>query len=347
MGRLQQFIKVILLGWFLALMLSFSPAFGGTRDTLSASADQQQEAAQSTVFMPVVIDTGPGGAPINQPEWLQQLNGYRAQAKLPRLTLNSSWGDGGWNHSRYMVKNNEIAHQEDKNNRWYTPEGDQAARSSNLLGSTSITLPDKTAIGLWMQGPFHALGILDPRLKQVGFGSFREQDGGVQMGAALDVLRGRGDIPAEVQYPVAWPADGASTTLNSYTGGEYPDPVSACPGYTKPVGLPIILQIGSGDRTPKLGAHSFRQGGSQLDHCVFTETSYTNPDSAAQDLGRLLMGARDAIVLIPRSPLVPGRTYTVSITADGRTYNWSFQVSTTLDLTPDSLEETLGEYFLD
>jgi uncharacterized protein YkwD len=265
MGRLQQFVTIIFLGGSLALSLAFSPAFGGIQNSLSAPADQQQEAVQSTVFIPVVIDGGSGGAPTTQPEWLQQLNIYRALANLPRLSLNSIWGEGGWNHSRYMVKNNLIAHEEDQDNPWYSPEGDQAGRSSNLLGSSSPDLQDKTAIGYWMQGPFHALGILDPRLQQVGFGSFREQDGGVQMGATLDVLRGRGDIVPGVQYPVAWPANGATSSLNSYTGGEYPDPLSSCPGYTKPVGLPIILQLGSGELTPRLGAHSFRQGASQLD----------------------------------------------------------------------------------
>jgi len=345
--RLQQFIAVVLPGGLLALLLSFSPLPGGIQDTLSAPAPQQA-AAQSSIFIPVAIDAETNdGAPKTVPPWLQQLNGYRALAQLPRLTLNTAWAEGGWNHSRYMVKNNEIAHGEDQDNPWYSPEGDQAARSSNLLGSTSIALKDKTAIGLWMQAPFHALGILDPRLQQVGFGSFREQDGGVQMGAALDVLRGRGAMPAGIQYPVAWPAEGANIPLNSYTGGEYPDPLSTCPGYATPVGLPIILQIGPGDRTPQLGAHSFRLGASQLDHCIFDETSYTHPDGNAQDLGRALLSSRDAIVLIPRSPLVPGKTYTVSITADGRAYTWSFQVSATLDLALDLLEEPVGEVFLD
>lgn len=344
MGRLQQLIAIVLLGGLLALLVPVSPAWGETQDTLSAPEAEQ---SQSNIFFPVVVGAESSGAPRTIPAWLQQLNGYRALARLPQLSLNSNWAEGGWNHSRYMVKNNQVAHQEDKDNPWYTPEGDQAAHSSNLLGSTSTSLQDKTAIGLWMQAPFHALGMLDPRLSQVGYGSFREQDGGLQMGAALDVLRGRGEMPADLQYPVAWPADGANIPLNSYTGGEYPDPLSPCQGYKTPVGLPIILQVGAGEKTPKVGAHSFRQGSNQLEHCIFGETSYTNPDGGAQELGRNLLASRDAIVLIPRSPLTPGKTYTVSITADGRTYSWSFQVAVTQDLALDSSEELLGEFFLD
>jgi uncharacterized protein YkwD len=343
---LQQFIAIVLLGGFLALLASFSPTLGGIQKTLSAPAQESGE-SQPGIFIPVAVGVAPSGAPRTAPAWLQQLNNYRSMANLPRLTLNSGWADGGWNHSRYMVKNNEIAHSEDPDNPWYTPEGDQAARSSNLIGSTSIALKDKTAIGLWMQAPFHALGILDPHLQQVGFGSFREQDGGVQMGAALDVLRGRGDQHGGVQYPVTWPADGASIPLSAYTGGEYPNPLAGCPGYTAPAGLPVILQLGSGDRTPNLGEHAFKQGATRLEHCIFDETSYTNPDGDAQSLGRNLLAGRDAVVLIPRNPLTPGKTYTVSITADGDTYTWSFRVSTSQDLALNSVEEPLGEFFLD
>jgi hypothetical protein len=32
-------------------------------------------------------------------------------------------------------------------------------------------------------------------------------------------------------------------------------------------------------------------------------------------------------VLIPRQPLTPGLSYTVSITTNGQTYTWSFEVA--------------------
>ena len=66
--------------------------------------------------------------------------------------------------------------------------------------------------------------------------------------------------------------------------------------------------------------------GFPLEHCVFDETSYTNPDHNAQYLGRGILGSRDAIVLIPRAPLTPGAQYTVSITVDGTPHSWSFWV---------------------
>jgi hypothetical protein len=51
-----------------------------------------------------------------------------------------------------------------------------------------------------MQAPFHAVGILDPELATTGFGSYREEGGYVEMGAALDVVRGLDTIPATVTW---------------------------------------------------------------------------------------------------------------------------------------------------
>lgn len=267
--------------------------------------------------------------PITPPppgNWLPYVNYYRALAELPPVTENPTWSDGCWEHARYMVKNDYIGHSEDTDNPWYTPEGLAAAQSSNAMVSYSVSTSDEYAIDLWMRGPFHAVGIIDPALLQTGYGSYREADGGYQMGAALDVIRGLGSIPSSIEFPIQWPADGM-TVLISLHWGEHPDPLTSCPGYSAPSGLPIILQIGFGDLTPSVTAHSFMQGSTLLDHCVFDETSYTNPDSSDQDLGRSILNARDVIVLIPREPLAPGSRYTVSITVNGQTHTWSFTVS--------------------
>ncbi len=178
-----------------------------------------------------------------------------------------------------------------------------------------------------MTAPFHAVGMLDPELLKAGYGSYREADGGFQMGATLDVLRGLGAIPSGVTFPIMWPANGKTTQLRAYTGGEMPDPLTSCAGYTAPAGLPIILQLGSGSLTPMVTASSFSQAGTLLQQCVFSEATYANPNLSDQNLGRGVLNSRDAIVLIPRMPLTPGATYSVSITANSKTYRWSFTLS--------------------
>jgi hypothetical protein len=277
------------------------------------------------VYLPIVTNNFqqiPEG-----PEWLTAVNEFRAQAHLPYVTEDPEWSEGAWLHSRYMVKTDIVEHDEDKSSKWYTPEGKAAAQSSVIVASYDSSLSDEFAIEAWMQAPFHAVSLLDPRLSTVGFGSYREKDGGYQIGATLDVIRGMESLPRSVQYPVQWPADGETVPLY-YFWGEYPDPLSSCPGYTSPSGLPIIIQLGDGSKTPKVTAHSISQDGNQLEHCVFDETSYKNQaDSYGQSLGRSILDARDAIVIIPRYPLTPGASYDVSLTTNGRTYTWSFSIS--------------------
>lgn len=301
----------------------------GTRGSSSAQEIKGTNTPKG-IYIPVVYfddshEDPPGPVPEDM-EWLQYLNSYREMAGLPLLSVDTVWNYGSWLHSRYMVKNDVIGHNEDPERPWYTRDGDQTARTSNLVASHNSTASDQYAIDLWMQAPFHSVGILDPALHKVGFGSYRETDGGLQMGATLDILRGLGELPAPVSYPVVWPGDGATVPLTKHFS-EYPDPLSSCPGYEPPAGLPIILQIGPGNLIPNVTAHSFKRGSESLEHCVFDETSYHNPAAGSQSLGRAILGSRDAIVLIPKNPLLSGETYSVSLTVNGKTTKWSFSVS--------------------
>ena len=266
-------------------------------------------------------------APPPPGNWLAYLNYYRALAALPPVEGNAAWSDGDVKHARYMVKTNIMQHSEDPNSQWYTPEGLAAAQSGNIMAGSATNTSDEEAIDWWMEGPFHALGILDPKLLQVGYGSYREADGGLQMAATLDVLRGQGGVPPSTSFPIMWPADGMTVPIRSFGGGESPNPLTSCPGYGAPAGLPIILQLGPGNLTPVVTARSFTQDGTPLETCVLTETSYANPDGPQQNLGRLILNSRDAVVLVPRAPLTPGASYAVSITANGQTYTWSLTVS--------------------
>jgi hypothetical protein len=281
-------------------------------------------------YLPQLEGAPPAVTPPPLGNWLAYVNYQRALALLPPVVENASWSDGCWKHARYMVKNDLITHYETPGNAWYTSEGAAAGQNSDVMISSALSTSDEYAIDLWMRGPFHAVGIVDPALLQTGFGSYREAIGTWKMGAALDVIHGLGAIPATVAFPVRWPENGMTTLLSSYGGGEAPDPLTSCPGYTAPTGLPITLQIGPGNLTPSVTAHSLRRGATALEHCVFDETNYINPDSSYQGLGRSVLNARDAIVLIPRSALSAGAAYTVSITANGRTYEWSFSVGTAL-----------------
>jgi uncharacterized protein YkwD len=282
--------------------------------------------------LPVPGDQVDSGAPrivegARPKAWLRRVNLYRELAGLGPVGENAEWSRGDRLHARYTVRTNTLAHEEDPASPWYTQAGDEAARNSNVMASSATSTTNAEAIDTWIQGPFHGVGIIDPGLKATGFGSFRANDGGIQMAAALDVLRGLGNIPPGRKFPVRFPSGARSVPLRSYDGGEYPNPLSSCPGYTTPAGLPIVLQLGPGDVTPAVAAHALRLEGKVVASCVFDETTYTNSDATAQDLGRAVLDGRDAVVIVPKEPLQRGKRYVIVVTANGKTYRWAFTVA--------------------
>ena len=258
--------------------------------------------------------------------WLDRLNFYRASAALPPVVEEPSLSGAVLQHARYMVNHDVVEHAQNARRRWATAEGAQAAAVSNLAGSLHENETDQWAIDTWMQAPFHALGILDPSLSHVGFGIHRERNGNIQTAAGLDVIRGRRGSAAAVRYPVLWPADGATVPLVAHTD-EYPSPLTSCPGYSAPTGLPLIVQLGTGGGQPEIMGSVISDGQRFLEHCVFDETSYVNRNARDQALGRSILDARDAVVLIPRHPLRAGGTYRVVIEANRRRIDWTFRVA--------------------
>jgi len=63
-----------------------------------------------------------------------------------------------------------------------------------------------------------------------------------------------------------------------------------------------------------------------IEHGVFDETNFTSPATPDwQEIGVSILDQRDAIIMIPKDPLIPGN-YTASITANNQDYTWSFNV---------------------
>jgi hypothetical protein len=111
-----------------------------------------------------------------------------------------------------------------------------------------------------------------------------------------------------------FPGDGTRVPLDRYDGTERPDPLSNCPGYAAPTGLPLIVQLADGV-PPAVSASSFTRDGTAVEHCAFAGSP---GDSLAN---------RRAVVLIPREVLRRGSTYQASLTAGGQTITWSFALA--------------------
>ena len=256
------------------------------------------------------------------PSWLVRLNNWRATSGVSALSENTAWDQDDYNHSYYMVKTGLVTHYEDPANPYYTASGDAGARNGNIQVSSTTATSDDSAIDWWMAAPFHAMGMMDPRLTSTGYGSYREVNTGWQTGMTLDVLRGNSWTGGS--YPVYFPGNGSVVPLTTFHGNETPDPLQACPGYVAPTGLPAFIEVG-GNVNTQVTAHSFTGNGVALAHCVIDSTNPTFTNN---------LKSRGGVIVIPQAPLAQGIHYVVNLTVNGVPYTWSFGVSNTGSFTP-------------
>jgi len=259
------------------------------------------------------------------PDWLQYLNLFRAEAGLPPVIENPNWSADSVLHSRYMVYTGQLGHIEEPNSEYFTAGGNEAAINGNIAATVSGMLPNRWAFNYWMSAAFHAVPMIDPELGSVGFGEYRDDAGIESVTATLDIKRGLGALPPSIRFPIMFPKEGGRTWVLRYSLPEFPFVLTTCPGFQQPSGPPVILQIGSGDQIPRVTGTAFMDSGKLLPHCAFDETNYFNPDSRLQRSGRSILDARDAIVILPQSPLELGKTYTVRVDVNGASHKWSFE----------------------
>jgi FHA domain/Cysteine-rich secretory protein family len=264
-------------------------------------------------------------------EWIERLNHYRTMAGVPALKEDRKLSAAMAAHAHYLMSNyaaqirtgeplGNSAHDEEPSKPGYTPTGKAAAYDSQLAwgcGGYNAT----TQIADWIAGPFNRFAMLNPSIVEAGFGEASSDGCWV---AGLRLPPGHEEVKAYA-HAIEFPPGGAEISL-AWAGLEWPDPLTGCPGYTAPAGLPITLQLGRLVATD-LSAHSLTSNGETLQSCAFDSHSYHNPTQDAQEYGRWALRSSGAIVVIPRAPLVTGAQYSVSITAHGQVYAWSFRVS--------------------
>jgi len=312
-----------------------APVRAVTSDTVSASPSS----LLATPTAPSFADVPESNSSADD-LWLNPLNRYRESAGLKPVTVNPRFSRGDYLHSRYIVKNfgKQIAaginlgpamHFEDRSKPWYTPEGAAAGRAGDIdeAWNPHGTMAPSWALDNWMQSPFHRFPILNPHLHSVGYGYVCEA------GVCIAALNLNGDVdpimapPAPLAAPIEYPPNGASIDLNSFDG-EWPDPLTSCPGYSLPTGYPISLQLGT-LVIPAVAGYWLKRlapRATNLETCVFDGSTYNNPDAGTQAMMRNQLINFGAIVMMPRMPLEPG-SYSVSITTGGHEYSWSFSVS--------------------
>jgi Cysteine-rich secretory protein family len=246
--------------------------------------------------------------------WLTVVNYYRAMSGLTTVTEQPAWSAGAVNHSRYMVENSTITHDEVDGAPWWTPDGDVAGNNGNVAVSSNAAASARSHVELWMTGPFHAIGVLRHNLERVGYGQYSNAAAGKwRSGATLDVLQGMNwSIPRPPQ-PTLFPGAGTTTSLSQFIT-ETPNPLTFC-GWSGTAGLPVIAMLPEA----ATGATSSISGPSgPLEVCTLNSA---NTSGTAKQI----LAGDNAVVAIPRAPLTPG-TYTVSVSTVHRNVTWSFTV---------------------
>lgn len=262
--------------------------------------------------------------------WLAYLNRFREMGGVNALQNSNALSRGSQLHSRYMVLTDQpIAHSESGSSPLFTPEGNLAGQNSNIFATSQIEADYNWAINFWVSGPFHLVPMLDPTLETVGYGNFNAESGTFHMAAVLDVLSEKGNAEETATYPLYFPAPNSGTWVVRHSLFEWPDPLTSCPGYQRPTGSTIVLQLGDGSLTPRVSSYSLSVDGKVVESCLITETTYSNPDRFAQKTGRTILDVQDAIVIMPRNPLLANSTYTANVVVDGESYSWSFSTVNT------------------
>jgi hypothetical protein len=246
-------------------------------------------------------------------DWLTTVNYFRDMSGLSPVTEDTAMSAGAYQHSCYMLTNG-IAHDEVPGNPGYTAEGDLAGNNGNVAVSSAFNASARSHLELWMTGPFHAIGMLRPNLSKVGFGKCDNQNTSPwRSGATLDVLRGLG-AKTPMTSPILFPGNGMTTSLNKFIV-ESPDPMPFC-GWTGSAGLPVIAMMPESVGNAVSASISGANG--PLTTCALSPLNTTG-------VAQQILQGDNAVVAIPRAPLEPG-TYTVTVTTQARTVQWSFTV---------------------
>lgn len=104
---------------------------------------------------------------------LALLNAQRASNGLPAgIALRGDWSVNCAKHYDYMLKTGTMEHREDPASPYYTPEGNEAAGSSVLGGTWSMSLDpgtaDPYASNPYESAPIHLMQLLGPELSETG-----------------------------------------------------------------------------------------------------------------------------------------------------------------------------------
>jgi hypothetical protein len=247
---------------------------------------------------------------------VERINVHRKAAGLEPVALDPVLSKGCAAHAEYLVKNAEHPstqglglHAEDPKLPGYSKDGERAGKASVIF----LGLGGTDAVEGWIGSLLHRIPLLQSRLRKIGYGS--APGGPAKVTAVLDATNGMGvgkDAPV-----VLFPADGQKDVPTEFHP-EIPDPIPESPD--KKAGYPVSAIFSEGSLVKDVKATLKDASGNEV--AVWLST----PEKpAASDYQRNTIG------LIPKEPLRPMATYSVSVAAriTGKAWlrTWTFSTA--------------------
>ena len=236
------------------------------------------------------------------PSWLNRLNEYRGAGGLPAVEENGGWSAAATLHSLYVVGNGEVTHYERPEAPWYSAAGSAAGSAGNVFASSDPYASDVSIIDSWMSSPLHALHLLRPSLRGVGYGTWRDANPprGVGAAATLDVLHGA-VLGARVARPMPYPYPGAELPLTSSKG------LAMCGG-----GVAGPVSLFFHPENPTVTGFLVTVNGLAVPLCVVTSGNFWSPGEDPT-MWRQMLAADGVVLLIPTQPVPVGATVQVGL----------------------------------
>ncbi len=213
-------------------------------------------------------------------------------------------------------------------NPYATAAGEAAARNSDIT-RMNADVPDRVAVRNWFVAGFHALTLLEPRLRSTGYAAYytaRPAGAGAipyQFTAAVNVYRGR--TGSYSGRRLTFPASGTTSPLLAYrVGSEFPEPfrstrpTAPCHSWADRtvVSAPIIVQWPVASRPVQAPAAIVDLTSNRsLPTCALTADQYPSSSLAST----LLLGTNRvtrAALYYANTPFQPGHRYRLLIGSD-------------------------------
>lgn len=237
-------------------------------------------------------------------EGLAWLNMLRKALGLPSLAKDPALSRSAQSHTNYLKLHTTAGHEEIKGAAGFTGVDPQSrAVFFGYSGYTSEginygTYNGSVAVDQLNDAPYHRLSIINPNYNEAGIGFQQTENSG-----NITVINYGATGPLNYELPIMYPYPGQTNVKIGWYVAEEPNPLRTYGKDRIYTGYPISISVHD------LNTKEIKAGSALLKDSKGRDVPFYLVDSSRDDKHK------NMIFLIPREPLEPGITYTVSIKA--------------------------------